>query len=125
MLGNCFQRLPTFGINIDVTMIQQFLSAADKDRALRSLRKLDRHDVSRWALTGGVALEIHRVRLRGEPAIRTLNDLDFIVDSFEQPMIKLEGAFFRGTLPAESLRYPNTQLLSIPFGSKSIHLADS
>jgi hypothetical protein len=64
-------------------MIQQFLSVADQDRALRSLRKLARHDVSRWALTGGVALEIHRVRLRGEPAIRTLNDLDFIVDSFD------------------------------------------
>ena len=66
-------------------MIQQFLSVADQDRALRSLRKLARHDVSRWALTGGVALEIHCVRLRGEPAIRTLNDLDFIVDSFDCP----------------------------------------
>jgi hypothetical protein len=39
-------------------------------------------------------------------------------------MFKLKGAFFRGTLPAESLRYPNTQLLSIPFGRESIHLAD-
>src|SRR5580700_10668847 len=70
-------------LNIGCSMIQQFLSVADKDRALRSLRKLARHDVSRWALTGGVALEIHRVRLRGEPAKRTLNDLDFIVDSFD------------------------------------------
>src|SRR6202011_4953409 len=64
-------------------MIQQFLSVADQDRALRSLQKLARHDVSRWALTGGVALGIHRVLLRGEPAIPTLNDLDFIVDSFD------------------------------------------
>jgi hypothetical protein len=36
-------------------------------------------------------------------------------------MFKLKGAVFTGTLAAESLRYPNTQLLSIPFGSESIH----
>ena len=63
--------------------MQQFLSAADYDRATRSLRKLAQHDVRGWALTGGVALEIHRARLRGTAAIRTLNDLDFIVDSFD------------------------------------------
>jgi hypothetical protein len=70
-------------LKIDSSTIQRFLSVADQDRALRSLRNLARHDVSRWALTGGVALEIHRVHLRGEPAIRNLNDLDFIVDSFD------------------------------------------
>jgi len=36
-------------LNIDGSIIQQFLSVADQDRTLRSLRKLARHDVSRWA----------------------------------------------------------------------------
>jgi hypothetical protein len=64
-------------------MIQQFLSVTDQDRALRSFRKLGGHEISRWALTGGVAIEIHGMRLRGEPSIRVLNDFDFITDSFD------------------------------------------
>jgi hypothetical protein len=64
-------------------MILEFLSIADQDRALRSFRKLARHDISRWALTGGVAIEIHSARLRGKPSMRGLNDLDFITDSFD------------------------------------------
>jgi hypothetical protein len=64
-------------------MIQQFLSVADGNRALRTFRKLARHDISRWALTGGFAIEIHRLRLGRAPSIRPLNDLDFIADSFD------------------------------------------
>jgi len=50
---------------------------------LRSFRKLARHDISRWALTGGFAIEIHRQRLGCEPRTRALNDLDFIAGSFD------------------------------------------
>lgn len=64
-------------------MIQEFLSVTDQDRALRSFRKLAGHEIGRWALTGGVAIEIHGARLGGEPSIRVLNDFDFITDSFD------------------------------------------
>jgi hypothetical protein len=81
-------------------MMQQFLSAADYERATRSLRKLARHDVSAWALTGGIALEIHRARFRGKAAIRTLNDLDFIVDSFDSiPQTLANDFLFRHIHP--------------------------
>jgi hypothetical protein len=63
-------------------ILERVLSAADADRALRSFRKLARHDIARWALTGGFAVEIHRLRLGRGAGIRALNDLDFITDSF-------------------------------------------
>ena len=56
-----------------------FLSAADSDRALRTLRKLERHDIGRWALTGGFALELHAPG----SSIRALNDIDFAAPDFD------------------------------------------
>jgi hypothetical protein len=47
------------------------------------LRKLTRRDVSGWAPTGGFAIEAHIKRGCGETAIRPLNDIDFILDSFD------------------------------------------
>jgi hypothetical protein len=64
-------------------MLQRFLSVADAERALRVFGKLARHDIGRWALTGGIAVEIHLLRLGRQPSIRVLNDLDFIADSFD------------------------------------------
>ena len=59
------------------------LTESERDRAERTLRKLSTHDISRWALTGGLAAEIHIQRGGGKSASRPLHDLDFIVSSFD------------------------------------------
>jgi hypothetical protein len=64
-------------------VFEQFLSVADADRATHGFWKLQRHNIRAWALTGGFAVEIHRLRLGCEPSIRVLNDLDFVVPSFD------------------------------------------
>jgi hypothetical protein len=63
-------------------MLHRFLSSADSERAFHTFRKLLQHDVSRWALAGSLALEIHCL-LRGQPPpIRPLNDIDFVAAAF-------------------------------------------
>jgi hypothetical protein len=64
-------------------MFQQFLAASDASRASRTLEKLARHDISRWALTGGFAVEIHHLQLGRPPFIRPLNDFDVLAGSFD------------------------------------------
>jgi hypothetical protein len=60
-----------------------FMSSEDAARATDALKKLRRHETQQWVLTGGFATEIHSI-LRGlEPSIRSLNDIDFVVSSFE------------------------------------------
>jgi hypothetical protein len=61
----------------------QFLSSADATRVSGVLAKLVRHDIRNWALTGGLAIELHRLRRGGRPAPRALNDIDFIAASFD------------------------------------------
>ena len=69
-------------MNSSHEMIGRFLSARDADRALKAMAKLARHDISRWALTGGLAMEIHSL-LRGRTrGVRILNDLDFVAETF-------------------------------------------
>jgi hypothetical protein len=63
--------------------IDLFLNAADSARVCRTFLNLARHDISGWALTGGVAIELHILRLGGKPIIRRLNDLDFVAASFD------------------------------------------
>ena len=63
--------------------IDLFLNGADSARVARTLLNLARHDISRWALTGGVAIELHILRLAGKPIIRRLHDLDFVAASFD------------------------------------------
>jgi hypothetical protein len=63
-------------------MFEQFLAQSDTNRALRTFQKLANHDISRWALTGGLATEIHCLRRGCRPAVRSLNDIDFVADSF-------------------------------------------
>ena len=64
-------------------MLHEFLTPPDVDRASCELRKLARHPIQHWALTGGLAIEIHSRIAESAPHIRRLNDLDFIADSFE------------------------------------------
>ena len=44
--------------------MQNFLSIEDSKRAFNTLRDLASHDVSRWALVGGLAVEFHCLRDR-------------------------------------------------------------
>jgi hypothetical protein len=83
-------------------MILRFLSAADADRALRTLRKLTRHDIAGWALTGGFAIEIHSLLLGCLPSVRVLNDLDFVADAFDCiPETLADNFLFRHVHPLD------------------------
>jgi hypothetical protein len=55
---------------------------ADASRLARTLRLLAMHDISRWALTGGTAIELHLQQLGAASCLRPLNDIDFIADDF-------------------------------------------
>ena len=63
--------------------MQSFLSLDDSTRTLHTLRKLALHEVSRWALVGGLAVEFHCLRAGHSHAIRHLNDIDFVAPAFE------------------------------------------
>lgn len=90
-------------------MLARFLSSTDLARAERTLEKLSRHNIRSWVLTGGLATEIHH-ELRGFPSrTRTLNDLDFIVESFDQvPETLAEDFLFRHVHPFDP---PNKTIL--------------
>ncbi|MBZ5576757.1 MAG: hypothetical protein LAP40_09385 [Acidobacteriia bacterium] len=82
-------------------MIQRFLSVGDAERLGRASEKLGRHDTSPWALSGGLAIEIHRLRRGCRPSIRALNDLDFVADSFACiPGTLVDDFLFRHVHPA-------------------------
>lgn len=65
-------------------MLDLFLSEADNVRASRTLEVLSGHNIAEWVLVGGLAIELHLIArgLRADP--RPLNDIDFIVDTFER-----------------------------------------
>jgi len=60
-----------------------FMSCEDSARATDALQKLHRHDTQQWVLSGGFATEIHSILHELEPSNRSLNDIDFVVSSFE------------------------------------------
>ncbi len=67
-----------------------------------TLAKLFRHDVAGWAAVGGLAVEAHWSRHGGEPSLRTLNDLDFLTESFQRVPASLAGDFlFRHIHPLD------------------------
>jgi|SRR5580658_6071406 hypothetical protein len=80
--------------------LARFPTEADADRAERTFRKLRRHNIAPLALTGGFAFELHLME-RGSPAqMRPLNDIDFLVDSFDDIPKTLSGDFiFRHVHP--------------------------
>jgi hypothetical protein len=63
--------------------MQRFLSIGDSTRAFNTLRKLALHEVSRWVLVGGLAVEFHCLRAGRSHPIRPLNDIDFVAPAFE------------------------------------------
>ena len=62
---------------------KRFLSVGDSTRAFNTLQKLALHDISRWVLVGGVAVELHCLRAGHSHSIRHLNDIDFVAPAFE------------------------------------------
>jgi hypothetical protein len=80
--------------------VVQLLSGNEIVRAERVLRKLARHDIGNWALTGGLAFEIHGKRL-GLDCSRPLNDIDFIAVAFTSiPETLSQDFLFRHIHPA-------------------------
>jgi hypothetical protein len=63
--------------------MQSFLSLDDSTRVFHTLRKLALHEVSRWALVGGLAVEFHCLRAGHPHPIRHLNEIDFVAPAFE------------------------------------------
>jgi hypothetical protein len=61
-----------------------FLSADDAQRAQRTFATLCRHSIAPLVLTGGFAIELHRLRAGFAAQQRPLNDIDFLVDRFDQ-----------------------------------------
>lgn len=64
-------------------VLSDFLAASDAERATAVMRKLQRHGTLEWALTGGLAVEIHAIRCGLPTPRRTLNDIDFVVPRFD------------------------------------------
>lgn len=83
-------------------MIQQILSTKDSERAFKTLQKLALQNDSRWALVGGLAVEFHCLRGGHAPMTRQLNDIDFVVSSFEDiPESLGEEFLFRHVHPLD------------------------
>jgi hypothetical protein len=68
-----------------------FLSAVDASRLTTTLERLARHDVSKWALAGGIAIELLVLRCGGEAWRRGLHDVDFVVGAFDEIPVGLGG----------------------------------
>ncbi len=84
-------------------VFQRFLSVADADRVFHTFRKLGRHDIRRWALTGGLAVEAHRLQRGRVASVRTLNDIDFVAVSFDSIPASLADDFlFRHIHPGST-----------------------
>jgi hypothetical protein len=82
--------------------MRSFLNDADADRASTTIRKLARHDISGWGLTGGLAVQFHCRAHRSPSSIRRLSDLDFITSDFDSIPESLAGDFlFRHVHPLD------------------------
>jgi hypothetical protein len=62
--------------------------------------KLARHDIRNWALTGGLAFQIHGLNLGLRSSSRAFNDLDFVTTAFSDiPETLAEDFLFRHVHP--------------------------
>lgn len=64
-------------------VLEQFFSIGDAGRLERAFLKLASHDIRPWVLTGGLAVELHHELHGHGSSLRSLNDLDFLVGSFD------------------------------------------
>lgn len=95
-------------------MTDRFLCAADAKRALRTLQKLSQHDISGWALAGGLAVEIHCMLGGLSPSTRPLNDIDFLAAAFDCAPETLDRDFlFRHVHPFDAPGKTILQLVDV------------
>jgi hypothetical protein len=100
-------------------MIDRFLCTAEAKRVLKTLRKFSHHDISRWALAGGLAVEIHCLRA-GLASTRALNDIDFVASEFDCIPRTLAGDFlFRHVHPLDP---PNKTILQFVDAETALRL---
>ncbi len=72
---------------------EQFLAPVDTTRVRRVLEKSARSGLDNFALTGGLALEAQIAGLGRGPRIRSLNDVDIVVESFASVPAALAETF--------------------------------
>lgn len=89
-MSGCESKLKT--IERETVTLDLFLNPADSARATRTLHDLLQHDVARFALTGGAAIELQILAHGGKAVLRPLNDLDFLVGGFEDIPASLGSA---------------------------------
>lgn len=61
----------------------RFLDVTEVERVQATLQKLSQHGISRWALAGGLAVEIYCLRGGLPASTRPLNDIDFVAPAFD------------------------------------------
>lgn len=64
-------------------MFEHFLADSDVHRVRTCLAMLRRHGAAKWALTGGIAIELRLAERGDRVEPRALNDLDFATTSFD------------------------------------------
>jgi len=95
-------------------MPQHFLSSAASTRADAVLRRLVQHNIGGWALTGGLAVRLHSVAVGMEPHGRSLNDLDFVTERFEEiPESLAKDFLFRHVHPGQRSGGTMMQLVNV------------
>jgi hypothetical protein len=100
--------------------IQPFLSVDNSKRAFNTLRKLALHEVSRWALAGGLAVEFHCLRNEDSHPIRHLSDIDFVVPAFECiPETLARDFLFRHVHPFDP---PNKTIMQLVDADTSLRI---
>jgi hypothetical protein len=83
-------------------MLYEVLSDTDANRVVCTLRKLGRHCARRWVLTGGLAVEVHRLQRGRKSSVRKLGDIDFIAETFDSvPESLAEDFMFRHIHPLD------------------------
>ena len=84
-------------------MLDRFLVVSDLTRAFDLLERLAQHRTQSWALTGGLAIEIHALLAGLTPQRRPLNDVDFIAIHFADiPETLARHFLFRHVHPRET-----------------------
>src|SRR3569833_2244366 len=63
-------------------IIDRLLFDDGAKRASKTLQRLSQHDISGWALAGGLAMEILCLLDGLSPSNRLLNDIDFVAAGF-------------------------------------------
>ena len=97
-----------------------FLSQIDAVRAHRIFAILTSHSMDPLVLTGGLAIELHRLRAGQPPTMRPLNDIDFLARTFDDiPASLAQDFLFRHVHPhappAKSLMQCVHAVLLLPY----------